>query len=220
MDVGREDNSQIPSKKINKDTMPDYAKPTLCIDLGASYTKLSLRRGCSFSRLGEIKRKASVLTIDNSPLIPSLAIKTDRSYEFGMRAAGMKPGGNMDVFVNWKADLFSTWPEKNTKATIITYEFFKWLKNKITELEFFSLDDVQTRIAIPAFKRSLTTANRIACCMEEVGWNKNNILRATEPHANAVGLLTGGLNCINKGTSGLFKLWENVPRNKMVAKCA
>ena len=130
MDVGREDNSQIPSKKINKDTMPDYAKPTLCIDLGASYTKFSLRRGCSFSRLGEIKRKASVLTIDNSPLSPSLAIKTDRSYEFGMRAAGMKPGGNMDVFENWKADLFSTWPEKNTKATIITYEFFKWLKKK------------------------------------------------------------------------------------------
>ena len=49
---------------------------TLSIDLGASYTKVAYRLACIPERTRGVPQEAKVLMIDNSPLIPSLAIRT------------------------------------------------------------------------------------------------------------------------------------------------
>ena len=82
-------------------------EPTLSIDLGASYTKVAYRPACLPSTAGTVLAEAKVLMVDNSPLIPSLAIRTRDAAQpwiFGRRAAAINPNHEMQVFPNWKAD--------------------------------------------------------------------------------------------------------------------
>src|ERR1700733_10120959 len=82
---------------------------TLSIDLGASYTKLGYRPACIPEHTGIVQKEASILMIDNRPLVTSLAIRTrsaTQPWNFGRTAAGMNPNREMQVFQNWKANLF------------------------------------------------------------------------------------------------------------------
>jgi hypothetical protein len=70
---------------------------TVSIDLGASYTKVAYRRAINADQIGVFKEAAKILVIDESPLIPSLAIRTrdpQRPWFFGREAALMNPGSD------------------------------------------------------------------------------------------------------------------------------
>jgi hypothetical protein len=179
---------------------------TLSIDLGASYTKLSYRLACVPAQTGTIQEEAKVLMIDNSPLVPSLAIRTRSATQpwiFGRQAAPMNPNQEMQVFQNWKAHLFHPQNDKDSvTAAIIAHRFFEWLRSKL-ELMGIDVKKCQTRIAMPAFDTFDENAVLLARCMDLSGWNDPTlILKVREPHANTLGLFTNGRNAVRRNAAG------------------
>lgn len=177
-------------------------EPTLSIDLGASYAKVAYRPNCLPHRIGTLERDAHVLVLDGSPLIPTLGIQTGsarRPWVFGQEAAKMKPGPDMGVFYNWKARLFRPKTELDkTIGTDVAIAFFRWLQGRIEEHRI-DLGNVHTRVALPALRDGEDLASRIAQCMKRSGWRSPLIVKATEPHANLVGLFTEGRNVVMRG---------------------
>src|SRR6266516_3423991 len=179
---------------------------TLSIGLGASYTKVAYRRACIPARNGEQKEEAQVLIADNSPLIPSLAIRThnpSQPWVFGWQAARMNPGPEMQVFQNWKADLFRPSNDKDSAtAAIIAHRFFEWLRSQL-EAAGIDVRKCQTRVAMPAFDTFDENAVLLARCMDLSGWDDPTlILKVREPHANTLGLFAGGRNVVARNPAG------------------
>jgi hypothetical protein len=178
---------------------------TVSIDLGASYTKVAFRRTCEPSKIGSAKENAEILLVDGKPLIPSLAIQTkskSKPWVFGWDAANLKPDASMKVFQNWKANLFRPQNDRESAAAVIVAEhFLGWLKEKL-ENAGVNLAKTQTRIAMPAFKSFDDKALVVALCMEMNGWESPWILKATEPHANTVGLFSRGKNVVGRNWGG------------------
>ena len=191
-------------------------EPTLSIDLGASYTKVAYRATCLPSTLGTESAESKVLVVDNSPLIPSLAIRTRdaaQPWVFGRRAAALNPNHEMQVFQNWKADLFRPRNDKDSvTAAIIAHRFFDWLRLKLEQIKPIGIDvtKCQTRIAMPAFDTFDENAVLLARCMDLSGWNDPTlILKVREPHANTLGLFTGGRNAVRRNDAG--ECWASLP---------
>jgi hypothetical protein len=159
--------------------------------------------------MGEAARDAKVLMIDGSPLIPTIAIKTGQKAQpwvFGQQAAQLSPGKGMTVFQNWKAKLFIPNNSKDSaEAAIVAAQFFDWLRERVTDAGV-PLDSVQVRVALPAFRNSEEIALIIARCMEMSDWDSPLILRATEPHANVLGLFSSGCNVSIKNAAGTVRL--------------
>ena len=178
---------------------------TLCIDLGASYTKIAYRRSCVPNNVGSKSEDARILTIDGNPLIPSLAIKTQSTttpWVFGWEAANLTPDASMRVFYNWKADLFRSKNDRDSAAAVIVAEhFFGWLRQKLEEADI-QLGNTQTRIAMPAFESFDSKALVMAKCMEMSGWASSLILKVTEPYANTIGLFSRGRNVVSRTRDG------------------
>ena len=180
---------------------------TLSIDLGASYTKVAYRRVAVPNGIGTIRKGAEILMVDNRPLIPSLAIRTrdaGRPWEFGRVAAQMRPSSEMQVFQNWKANLFGSRNDQDSAtAVIIAHRFFEWLGAKL-ESAGINLKKCQTRVAMPAFETFDEKARLIARCMDLSGWNDPSlILKVREPHANTIGLFSKGRNVVARNAEGL-----------------
>jgi hypothetical protein len=179
---------------------------TVSIDLGASYTKVAFRGGCEPKRTGIVEQDAKILMVDNSPLIPSLAIHTRDSRQpwvFGWTAANMNPSRNMEVFQNWKADLFLPRNNKDS-ATAVTVagKFFEWLRAHL-ESAGVNLKKCQTRVAMPAFRNFDDQAMLIARCMDLSGWDDPSlVLKVTEPRANVLGLFSEGRNVVGRNGKG------------------
>jgi len=188
---------------------------TLSIDLGASYTKVAYRPACLPETSGTIPQEAKVVMIDDRPLIPSLAIRayTGNKWYFGRQAAGLKPNREMPVFQNWKADLFRPKNDKDSAAAaIIAHKFFNWLRIKLEQVKPIGIDvtKCQTRIAMPAFETFDENAVLLARCMDLSGWNDPTlILKVREPHANTLGLFTGGRNAVRRNGAG--ECWAYLP---------
>ena len=184
-------------------------EPTLSIDLGASYTKVAYRPACLPSTAGTATAEAKVLMVDNRPLIPSLAIRTRdpaQPWIFGRPAAAMNPNHEMQVFQNWKANLFRPQNDKDSvTAAIIAHRFFDWLRLKLRQATPVGIDvtQCQTRIAMPAFDTFDENAVLLARCMDLSGWNDPTlILKVREPHANTLGLFAGGRNAVCRYADG------------------
>ncbi|GEM_PF-2188370 len=178
---------------------------TVSIDLGASYTKVSHRRECLPVKKGVFEQDAKILMVDNSPLIPSLAIRTGdkrQPWVFGWKAANMNPVG-MEVFQNWKAKLFDPHDKKESLTAItVAGKFFEWLKARLDDVGI-NLKKCQTRIAMPAFEKFDEQAMLVARCLDLNGWDDPSlILKVTEPRANAIGLFSEGRNVIARNASG------------------
>ena len=178
-------------------------QPTLSIDLGASYTKIAYRPACTPKETGTVRCEAKVVMVDGSPMIPSFAVYTRnpaKPWIFGREAAGMKPNKEMQVFQNWKADLFRPHNDRNTAAaSIIANRFFEWLRSKLED-SGINVRKCQTRVAMPAFETFDQNAFLIARCLDLSGWNDPTlILKVREPHANVLGLLSLGKNIVMKG---------------------
>lgn len=182
---------------------------TLSIDLGASYTKVAFRKKCVPSELGQTEQDAKLLMVDGSPLIPTIAIRTGRKSQpwvFGQQAAQLNPATGMQVFQNWKANLFRPKNDQDSAgAVLVAGQFFDWLKQKVEDAGVLP-KSVHVRIALPAFKNSENIALVIARCMDLSGWDSPLILRATEPHANVVGLFSNGRNVSMKNAAGTVRL--------------
>jgi hypothetical protein len=153
--------------------------------------------------------EAKVLMFDGSPLIPSLAIRTRdpaQPWIFGRQAAAMNPNREMQVFQNWKANLFRPQNDKDSvTAAIIAHRFFEWLRLKLERVTPIGIDvaKCQTRIAMPAFDTFDENAVLLARCMDLSGWNDPTlILKVREPHANTLGLFAGGRNAVTRYPDG------------------
>lgn len=181
---------------------------TLSIDLGASYTKVALRKKCVPSEMGQTEQYAKLLMVDGSPLIPTIAIRTGRKSQpwvFGQQAAKLNPAG-MQVFQNWKANLFRPKNDQDSAgAVLVAGHFFDWLREKVEDAGVLP-KSVHVRIALPAFRNSENIALVIARCMDLSGWDSPLILRATEPHANVVGLFSNGRNVSMRNAAGSVRL--------------
>lgn len=186
---------------------------TLSIDLGASYTKVAYRPVCLPDAVGTLPAEAKVVMVDNSPLIPSLAIRAynGNQWYFGRQAARLNPSRDMPVFQNWKADLFRPKNDKDSlTAAIIAHKFFDWLRVKLEQVKPIGIDvtKCQTRIAMPAFETFDENAVLLARCMDLSGWNDPTlILKVREPHANTLGLFTGGRNVVHRHPDGRCEAW-------------
>ena len=180
---------------------------TVSIDLGASYTKVAYRKTCAPAGVRSVDEDAQILMVDGppeigrTPLIPSLAIQArgnSKPWMLGWEAAVSNPDASMSVFQNWKSNLFRPQNDKDSAAAVIVAEhFLGWLKEKL-EGAGVNLAKAQTRIAMPAFKTFDDKALVVARCMELNGWESPLILKATEPHANTVGLFSGGRNVVSR----------------------
>lgn len=187
---------------------------TVSIDLGAAYTKVAHRRTIDVNQTGTFKETAKILMVGGefdktfrSALIPSLAIRTQdpqHPWYFGWDAALMTPGSDMQVFQNWKADLFRPANDRvSGMAVIIAHRFFVWLKSKL-ESAGIDLKKCQTRVAMPAFNTFDEKAELIARCMDLSGWDDPTlILKVTEPRANIIGMFAEGQNALMRGQAGL-----------------
>lgn len=180
-------------------------EPVLSMDFGASYTKIALRNACHPSPGHAYDSRAQHIILDQSVLIPSLAIHTKRPrspWLFGRQAAELSPDGKMEVFQNWKSSLFHAQNNKDTAASVIVAEqFFRWLKDKLATAGV-DVHKAHTRVAMPAFKTFDEKALMLARCMELAGWDSPRILKATEPHANILGLFSQGRNFATKASQG------------------
>ncbi len=178
--------------------------PTLSIDFGASYTKVARRGMCVLAHCPDrYDEDAQLLLLEGSALIPTLAIHTGerkRPWIFGADAANLVPDQKMTVHSNWKAGLFNRSNSPGTaRSTIIAAEFFRWLREKV-EASGMRIDEHVVRIMLPAFRDFEDLAGVARECMKLAGWRPLDLIMATEPHANALGLLTNGRNRYSRGT--------------------
>jgi hypothetical protein len=187
-------------------------EPTLSIDLGASYTKIAYRHGCLPDIRTTRKETSQLLVLENSALIPSLAVSTGNKampWVFGRAAAGLTPTKGTEVFLNWKSNLFRPHNDKQSaEAVTVAGRFFGWLREQI-ELTGLVLRDAEVRVAMPAFSDVETKAVLIARCMELNGWDSPKILKVTEPRANAIGLFARGRNAVAQNGAGAILLHYN-----------
>jgi len=178
--------------------------PTLSIDFGASYTKVGFRSRCALhtapSRFDET---ASLVGLDEAALIPTLAVQTTndkRPWIFGSAAAELTPGPQMKVFQNWKAGLFNRDNSPDAaQASIIAHHYFTWLRQRIDTTDQVGLADCIVRVMVPAFYDFTELTGVLRRCFELAGWSPRELQFGTEPHANALGLLTQGRNVYTKG---------------------
>ncbi len=187
-------------------------EPIVSIDLGASYTKVAYRPSCLPRGTGRQERLAKVLVLDGSALIPTLAISTGNKklpWVFGRAAAGMTPTADMEVFLNWKANLFrSTNDKESAEAVTVAGKFFGWMREQL-EATGTDMARAEVRVAMPAFENMESKALLIARCMELNGWNSAKILKVTEPHANTIGLFSSGRNWVTRNPAGQLQLQYN-----------
>lgn len=185
---------------------------TLSVDLGASYTKVSYRPRLAPTRPGPFAVESQILTVDGSPLIPSLAIYTGdkkQPWLFGQTAARTKPSADMKVLVNWKSNFFRPGnDELSVEAVVAAGHFFAWLKDQIDDATM-QMAQTETRVAMPAFDEFEKKAQMLARCMELNSWNSPKILKATEPHANTIGLFSCGRNAVGRDGHGELHLQYN-----------
>ena len=180
----------------------------LSIDLGASYSKVSVRAKCEPKGRRPSKQRALLYTpIEaTSPLIPSLAIKTnrpDKPWLFGGDAAGIKPSGEMTIFSNWKAQLFKSESDSEfAGSAVVAYHFFVWLKEQLKAAKI-DPNEYVTSLALPKLENLQEKAALFQQCMQLAGW-PHPISSVTEPYANTLGLLSEGRNVINKDSNGDF----------------
>ena len=175
--------------------------PTISIDLGASYTKVSYRH--RLARHGKEKfatGNAETVVLERTATIPSVAIQTgDRKnpWIMGVDAAGTTPTPTMNVFENWKSALYSSsFDAEKVKLVFVAGAFFQWLLHGLDRIGVDVHRDCRVRVTIPALERIEKHKEALIECMTQNGW-PDNIEVVQEPVANIVGVLSGGRNVVS-----------------------
>lgn len=176
-------------------------KPTISIDLGASYTKVAYRG--ALERHGRQKfasADAEVAIIEGTATIPSVMIQTGdrrRPWVAGSEAAKITPSQKMKVFANWKSALYSSeFDAKKVELVLVAREFFAWLLEGITKLGVNCHDNCRVRVTIPALRRIEERKEALVQCIRLSGW-PDEIEVVVEPRANVIGVLSAGRNVVS-----------------------
>jgi hypothetical protein len=194
---------------------PEFQRPLIGIDLGASYTKIGYRQAWLVGN--EFDKDTKVLTIEGHRVVPSIAVHRPRAnpaWLFGQEAANYVPRSGDKVYTNWKRDLFepSSTPQFATSVDVAAH-FFAWLGD---QLGVVGVDarECNVRVCMPAFHDIAQPALILAEAMARNGWAGPRISNVTEPGANSVGIFTEGRNRLYKPPRGpllpvLFNIYQS-----------
>lgn len=135
-----------------------------------------------------------MVAIEGQTITPTLVFDSGRGGSFfGNTAAGLKPAKGDIVHNSWKRDLFNAVDEHARAGAVeVAGRFLGWLRKEI-EAAGVPVNDARVRICVPAFDGKAMLSD-LAGAMRENGWENTEIFRASEPVANAVGMLSGGRN--------------------------
>lgn len=194
--------------------------PSLCIDLGASYTKIAYRdRPDATTHLV----RAPELPDEHHFCIPSVAARNrvDDRWVFGVDAMDLSSGPRVEVFQNWKADLFDpdgdgvgldvlddAAPEAVAllvegtpllRAYDVAVRFLRWLHDVQLPLmlsEFPNYRAAEVQLCVPEFVLEESVAPRLEAVMRDLGYRNEGSYTLSEPKANLIGILTEGQNAV------------------------
>ena len=177
--------------------MTDIRKPVLCIDLGATYTKVAWRPLWPAGN-PNYEDSCKPITIRDHTTIPTLVLeKSDGTLFFGDKAAGMKPASGDRLHDRWKSDLFSSNdPKIVQQAAEVAGRFLGWLRKELEEEmgDSVNLDKCRVRVCVPESESHAERISLLAANMEENGWDNAEIFQVSEPLANFIGFLSEGRN--------------------------
>ncbi|MEM6926838.1 MAG: hypothetical protein AAF602_07930 [Myxococcota bacterium] len=194
--------------------------PSLCIDLGASFTKIAYRSAPDAT--ARLVTDAD-LPDDQHFCIPTVAARnraTD-AWVFGVEAMDLKSGPRVEVFQNWKAQLFD--PARDVsfdvlddipddvrrvllegdpalRALDVATRFLAWLyEDQIPQMVgTIDISAVQTQLCVPDFVLDDALAMRLENTMHAIGYRSTNRFTLSEPKANLIGVLTEGANALTR----------------------
>ena len=197
--------------------------PSLCIDLGASFTKIAFRE--SPDATSHLLRKAD-LPDEHHFCIPSVAARNTArdAWVFGVDAMDLKSGSRVQVFQNWKADLFEPEEEREVgfdvldgasdearallldnypalRALDVATRYLKWLNHEQIPamLGHSRHRDAEVQLCVPDFVLDDPLATRLEQIMRDVGFRNPGVYALSEPKANLIGILTEGQNALTQG---------------------
>lgn len=193
--------------------------PSICIDFGASYTKIAYREDPN--QPSQLLGYESLSLDPDHVCIPTVAAWRERDdrWVFGIDAADLHSGNGVRVFSNWKPLLFEPAPEFRVAEDIeeddewngepiqgadtphalarrITQQFFAWLKKDLVPqmLGRPVLDDITLRVAVPEFVMYSPEATDFEGLVTKAGWLSPGIICISEPVSNLIGSLSRGRN--------------------------
>ncbi|MEN0064630.1 MAG: hypothetical protein AAGA48_20950 [Myxococcota bacterium] len=192
-------------------TVPD----SLCIDLGASFTKIGYR----VAPPAETHLLTHPdLTDEQHFCIPSVAARSPASnrWVFGPHAAGLKAGPRVELHDNWKAELFApdegefsmldgADPEVRAelvakvpqlRAFDVVERYLRWLYD-VQLPAMLGHDDfkaAQAQLCVPDFVLDSPLASRLDGLMRDIGFVNDGVYTMSEPKANLIGVLSEGRN--------------------------
>lgn len=199
-----------------------FFPPSLCIDLGASFTKVAYRpKPDATSHLLEDPD----LTFDPGRFcIPSVAArnKATGAWVFGAQAMDLRSGGKVEVFQNWKADLFLPADQRTADLSVlegaspeaaellldadphlramdVAARYLCWLYDEQLPAMLGSKEftRAQVQICVPEFVRDDTSFSAVLdLVMSWAGFRNSGGFALSEPRANLIGILTGGTNIV------------------------
>lgn len=180
--------------------------PAIGIDLGSSYTKLSLRKAMRASTRA-VEAQACMLPANGAVLISSLVIdtKSDKApWICGHKAYKLKPKPHWQVYDGWKQELFrAQGGEQRHQAKRIAVVYLQYLKACLEQTEALYAPSLVTRVAVPALNKVDQAIESLREAFSEVSW-LGSIEFVKEPVANVVGTLSGGRNVLTTfGTPNL-----------------
>lgn len=195
--------------------------PSLCIDLGASFTKIAFRD--SPDATTRLLQDAE-LPDDEHFCIPTVAARNVQrdAWVFGTEAMDMRSGPRVEVFQNWKAQLFD--PDREVsfdvldevdddvrnfllegdpglRALDVATRFLEWLHDEQIPkmLRGIDLSQVETQLCVPDFVLDDTLAMRLEGILHGLGFrNRAGAFTLSEPKANLIGVLTEGVNALTR----------------------
>ncbi|MBX2804197.1 MAG: hypothetical protein KTR31_41435 [Myxococcales bacterium] len=189
---------------------------SLCIDLGASYTKVAVRSGADGT--------TRLLTDPELPdgfCIPSVAARdTQRDrWVFGPDAVDLRASERVELHLNWKSDLFAPGaleegdlelldghdPEADRlllahvpalRAFDVARRYLTWLHDEQIPdmLGHGRFHELATQLCVPNFVLESSLAPRLETLLREVGFSTESDFTLSEPRANLIGVLTEGRN--------------------------
>jgi hypothetical protein len=201
--------------------------PSLCIDLGAAFTKVAYReRPDAPTRL---LAHPSMTAGDARFCVPSVAARdnTNGRWVFGAEAAALRSGDRIRVHQNWKADLFLPAEERggglelledatpealallleehpHLRAMDVASRFLCWLYDEHipTMLGPTAFQRAQVTLCVPEFVRGDSTfAEQLDHVMHWAGFRNDGEYTLSEPRANLIGVLTRGENHLARGAT-------------------
>ncbi|MDF1811010.1 MAG: hypothetical protein P1V20_02315 [Verrucomicrobiales bacterium] len=212
--------------------------PSLCIDLGAAFTKIAIRANQNDTSilLGDPGQSG-----DYQICIPSLALQrvSTNSWLFGWELLDLDPAiylesDDIRIFQNWKSNLFPA-PgsgisvEEHQQAITCCREFIRALGGELIpmmltlhpQFQNLKLADFEAHICVPEFVLDSGQAKIIDEIMAHAGFRKHGSYCISEPKSSLIGILTEGQNYLNNdGTPNVnymfreFDLLEKLTSNE------